>query len=116
MADRTSANFRYCFYCGRWMPPADVAGVHAPNRRTLEHLRPLSRGGGHSSKNTVFACARCNAAKAAHTVEEYRGEVMVRTGAPVVFWGETDAASAPDPLIATHKQRGEHDAPDAGPG
>lgn len=69
-----------------------------PRRRTREHLEPLSRGGEKVPENTVWACSRCNHEKRDLTVEEYRAVLAVRTGRIPVFWGETEAARAPDPL------------------
>ena len=43
-----------CFYCG----------IHVGKRKvTLDHVRPLSRGGGEW-QNVVIACKCCNAEKA----------------------------------------------------
>lgn len=46
-----------CGYCGA------VAG-------TLDHILPLSRGGGSTWLNSVAACARCNSRKANRTPAE----------------------------------------------
>lgn len=43
----------------------------APNRATLEHIMPLSRGGTHTFSNTALACHHCNVTKNNKTVEEW---------------------------------------------
>jgi hypothetical protein len=40
-----------CSYCGRDAGPGDL---------TVDHVKPLSRGGLHSWDNVVAACRRCN--------------------------------------------------------
>lgn len=39
----------------------------------LDHVYPWSRGGRHTLRNLVVACAKCNASKADMTVDEWRG-------------------------------------------
>ena len=39
---------------------------------TLDHVTPISRGGGWSWSNLVACCARCNASKGAKTPKEAR--------------------------------------------
>ena|ERR1700761_1955247 len=46
-------NWRCC-YCG-----LRLEKVH-PNRATIEHVIPLSRGGPDKAENMVIACRRCN--------------------------------------------------------
>jgi hypothetical protein len=43
----------------------------APNRATLEHILPVSRGGTHTFDNTALACHRCNVSKNRKTVAEW---------------------------------------------
>jgi len=43
-----------CFYCET---PLDR------NEATLDHIVPLSKGGGHCDSNIVAACLKCNCAK-----------------------------------------------------
>lgn len=43
-----------CYYCGLWL-----MGM-APDRVTLEHLQPVSRGGAHAMYNIVPSCDSCN--------------------------------------------------------
>lgn len=62
-----------CCYCGAEMsfirrPRGE--GI-APNRATLEHIVPISRGGSHTFGNTALACHRCNVSKNDKTPEEY---------------------------------------------
>lgn len=51
-----------CAYCNQTAEPLEI-----------EHLTPLSRGGGHDAENVVPACRRCNLAKHARTLFEYVG-------------------------------------------
>lgn len=48
-----------CAYCKRQM----VKSRGKVNSVTLEHRKPLSRGGGHSRNNLVASCAICNKMK-----------------------------------------------------
>lgn len=43
----------------------------APNRATLEHVLPISRGGTHTFDNANLACHRCNVSKNSKTVDEW---------------------------------------------
>ena len=45
---------RRCVYC---------ATPLAPDTATLDHVLPVSRGGGHAPGNLVIACAACNQLK-----------------------------------------------------
>lgn len=56
-----------CFYCRVRMTRA--RGL--PTTATLEHRVPLSRGGTHSRKNLVAACAACNYLKGNKTEDEF---------------------------------------------
>ncbi len=52
-----------CGYCGR----------HCDERElTIEHIRPVSRGGRHDWTNVVTACRSCNSRKGSRTPEEAR--------------------------------------------
>lgn len=42
-----------CGYCGRGLRSL-------PAERTLDHVVPVSRGGGHENANLKMACKRCN--------------------------------------------------------
>lgn len=44
----------YCFWCKKYTPK---------NKRTAEHLIPLSEGGFHSISNLEMACLSCNCSK-----------------------------------------------------
>ena len=65
-----------CFYCGVRLRKS------GPFQRTKDHVVPKSKGG----IRTVFACLRCNQAKADMSLEEFR---WLRGG--VEFWGEMKA-------------------------
>lgn len=42
-----------------------------PNRATLEHIYPISRGGSHTFLNSALACHECNTSKNDKTVAEW---------------------------------------------
>lgn len=68
-----------CCYCGVEMsfirrPRGE--GI-APNRATLEHIMPISRGGSHTFENTSLACHRCNVSKNDKTLDEWSGPKVV---------------------------------------
>lgn len=50
-----------CYWCGRKASP-DVGKSH-PLRATVEHLVPLSKGGGSQAENLRVSCLRCNQAR-----------------------------------------------------
>ncbi|WP_405218137.1 HNH endonuclease [Agrococcus sp. Ld7] len=64
---------RRCAYCG---------GSGA----TIDHLQPVSRGGGSSWLNTVTACVACNSAKGARTPTE--AGMRLRFEPRAVWWRE----------------------------
>lgn len=57
-----------CWYCGFNMPD--------DREWELEHQVPRSRGGEDTEENIVLACRDCNRRKKAHTVNEYRMEIL----------------------------------------
>jgi len=61
-----------CHYCRSAMSfePAPPR-TFVPLLATLEHVLPLSRGGGHTMANAVLACWQCNVRKNNKTVEEW---------------------------------------------
>ena len=52
-----------CVYCGR--------GVEDVERMTLDHVVPVSDGGGNDSDNLVTACVGCNSAKGDRDFEQF---------------------------------------------
>jgi 5-methylcytosine-specific restriction endonuclease McrA len=56
-----------CAYCQRRM----VKKRGQLNSVTLEHRKPLSRGGNHSRKNLLATCAMCNRLKGGMTEEKF---------------------------------------------
>jgi 5-methylcytosine-specific restriction endonuclease McrA len=62
------ADYR-CFYCG--VSCTRRQGLYAPVYPTLDHKRPIARGGNWSRSNLVCACRRCNEAKGDMTVKEF---------------------------------------------
>lgn len=51
-----------CYICGRETPKS-LSGTKEPNAPELEHVVPLSKGGGHVLENVRCACMACNRAK-----------------------------------------------------
>jgi 5-methylcytosine-specific restriction endonuclease McrA len=82
-------NEKRCFYCGR---PVSMLHPDSPDYATVDHVRPLSRGGQDAKDNRVTACRKCNAAKKDMTKEEYRRLVSTKRGQHVVFYGEQTAS------------------------
>jgi 5-methylcytosine-specific restriction endonuclease McrA len=59
-----------CYYCHSLLLLKDA---------TIDHKKPLARGGTHSLENLCASCHSCNNLKSHMTEEEYR-ELMFRTG------------------------------------
>ena len=47
-------------------------GIDCSGFSTIDHVVPLSKGGGNTLKNMVIACLECNQSKADKTVEEFK--------------------------------------------
>lgn len=61
-----------CFYCGVTMSFRKAKrGALPDDLATLEHMTPLSRGGGHTWENCVLACWACNWGKNAKDDHEW---------------------------------------------
>lgn len=62
----------YCCYCGKTMS-FDIVEGHKfnPDRATVEHVIPLSRGGTHTWDNTVLCCWYCNVRRGVSDQAEY---------------------------------------------
>ncbi|GAA5049284.1 HNH endonuclease [Nocardia callitridis] len=58
-----------CGYCAGWA-------------RTVDHIRPRSRGGPNTWDNLVACCVACNTAKADHTPEEVGMRLLWQPKAP----------------------------------
>lgn len=73
----TRANLRrqygdQCFYCATVMDFHSSTRTTKPgNLATVEHVWPISKGGGHTWDNVVLACLTCNLRKNARTLEEW---------------------------------------------
>jgi 5-methylcytosine-specific restriction endonuclease McrA len=52
----------HCQLCGI-STPRRLKGKHQPQSPELDHIIPMSRGGGHTYENTQCACRKCNAIK-----------------------------------------------------
>lgn len=49
---------RNCFYCG--VETREDVAPDAATRLTIEHLKPISKGGGNDPENLKIACYKCN--------------------------------------------------------
>lgn len=65
---------RNCIYCGLKL----TITPNQPNSMTLEHLKPLSRGGYNKRSNYAPACRGCNNGKGSATVEEFERNIIHR--------------------------------------
>lgn len=63
-----------CWYCSKH--------VHK-DEATLDHVIPLTRGGGYERSNLVFSCQPCNEEKGDKSLEQYRTFKGI-----TLFWGE----------------------------
>lgn len=53
-----------CYLCGKTCDYSDKRwGSYGPDHPTIDHVFPLSRGGGHTWGNVRVACGACNAEK-----------------------------------------------------
>lgn len=78
-----------CCYCGVEMTfkRGKRGDGIAPNRATLEHVVPITKGGGHTFANTALACHRCNVTKNNKTTDEWaesRGLLWISPKRPLV--------------------------------
>lgn len=62
-----------CQYCG---------DILSERKLTIDHILPLSKGGGHEWHNVVAACARCNNKKADRTPEQARLKLLKKPVKP----------------------------------
>jgi 5-methylcytosine-specific restriction endonuclease McrA len=58
-----------CYICGT-STPRELRGAPVPNAPELDHVVPISRGGGHTRANTACACRACNKRKHAKPLHE----------------------------------------------
>lgn len=56
-----------CYLCEQ--PVNRDADCYQPDSATVDHVKPLSRGGEHSRANTRCACLRCNSSKQASLID-----------------------------------------------
>ena len=60
-----------CQLCGR-STPKRLRGTQEPSAPELDHIVPLSRGGGHVWENVQCACRECNSRKGAKPLGQQR--------------------------------------------
>lgn len=60
-----------CRLCGR-PTPRRLIGTRSPDRPTVDHIVPVSRGGEHAYHNVQCVCSRCNSRKGATVRGQFR--------------------------------------------
>lgn len=70
-----------CHYCGREMNFSRPDRKIPKDKATIDHVVPISRGGGHTFENTVLACWGCNAEKRNGDAESFRKRIQRRPSA-----------------------------------
>lgn len=66
-----------CHYCGKGDLKMHTRSPRAPNHATLDHVKPVSKGGErYSSANIVVACWPCNMRKRDMDVEEFLNPIV----------------------------------------
>ena len=85
-----------CWYCGSVIG-RDIDRILSADGKLIfpfelraghvDHQHPKSRGG-LGGANLVLACAPCNMAKGARTVEEYRAALQAASAEPIEFLGD----------------------------
>lgn len=53
----------FCCYCARLLDFNPRADRYAPDRATIDHITPISRGGSHTFDNAAASCRSCNLSK-----------------------------------------------------
>ena len=61
-----------CHYCGIAMDFTREDRRIRKDKATIEHIVPISAGGGHTFDNTALACWGCNSDKRSEDVESFR--------------------------------------------
>lgn len=60
-----------CAMCGEVMDfTTHTRTTRPPNSASIDHILPLSRGGGHTWQNVALCCLVCNVRKGARLVDE----------------------------------------------
>ena len=60
--DKIKEKYHYCFYCGKYLEK---------NKRTVDHIEPVSKGGKDIEENIVVSCKRCNSNKSDYSLHEF---------------------------------------------
>ena len=60
--ERIKDKYHYCFYCGKHLEK---------EKRTVDHIEPISKDGKDIEENIVVACRRCNTNKSDYTLDEF---------------------------------------------
>lgn len=63
-----------CHYCLKPVPR---------DKRTIDHVVPLNRGGLHDPSNLVMACATCNSSKCDQSLERFRERLQSKGSSPL---------------------------------
>lgn len=62
-----------CQYCNAALDfKAGKRGAINPRRASIEHVRPISKGGTHTWDNVTLICHQCNTSKNAKTLDEWK--------------------------------------------
>jgi 5-methylcytosine-specific restriction endonuclease McrA len=60
-----------CFYCGVKMKKHIHGNPFEKTTATIDHIKPVSKGGKKSAGNIVLACRKCNSEKGSMDFFEY---------------------------------------------
>lgn len=60
--ERIKNKYHYCFYCGEYLEK---------EKKTVDHIKPVSKGGKDTEENIAVACRRCNTNKSDYSLDEF---------------------------------------------
>jgi hypothetical protein len=61
----------HCFYCHTRLTPVIHGISRLPTEISKEHIIPSSKGGNNGPDNIIYACWKCNSARANKDLEEW---------------------------------------------
>lgn len=80
LADRDGGwRCHYC-NCAIHREPMKVNSIHKPRQATVDHMKPLGKGGSDSVQNMVLACQPCNDEKSDMDYFAYWQVIYARGG------------------------------------
>jgi 5-methylcytosine-specific restriction endonuclease McrA len=71
-AEKIFRRDNWCCQLCKCKTPERLCGTFAPNAPELDHIVPLSAGGGHTWENVQCACRKCNISKGSKVVGQLR--------------------------------------------